>query len=61
MTHKSPGKSDREGITMMQLCDMFPTEEIAREWFEARVWPDGRHCPRCGSTSTSEASHAKMP
>ena len=61
MAHKSPGKSDREGVTMVQLCDMFPTEESAREWFESRVWPNGRHCPRCGSTSTSEASHAKMP
>ena len=61
MAHKSPGKSDREGITMIQLCDMFPTEESAREWFESRVWPNGRHCPRCGSTGTSEASHAKMP
>ena len=61
MTHKAPGKSDREGITMMQLCDMFPTEESARGWFESRVWPDGRHCPRCGNTDTSEASHAKMP
>ncbi len=46
---------------MVQLADMFPTEESAREWFESRVWPDGRHCPRCGSTETSEASHAKMP
>ena len=61
MVHSSPGKSDREGITMVQLADMFPTEESAREWFESRVWPDGRHCPRCGSTETSEASHAKMP
>ena len=61
MAHKAPGKSDREGITMVQLCDMFPTEESAREWFESRVWPNGRHCPRCGSTDTSEASHAKMP
>ena len=61
MAHKSPGKSDREGITMVQLCDMFPTEESAREWFESRVWPSGRHCPRCGSTDTSKASHAKMP
>ena len=34
MAHKAPGKSDREGITMMQLCDMFPTEESARKWFE---------------------------
>ena len=46
---------------MMQLCDMFPTEESAREWFELRVWPNGRHCPRCGSMRTSEASHAYMP
>ena len=61
MAHKSPGKSDREGITMVQLCDMFPDENSAREWFEARVWPAGRHCPRCGSTDTSKASHAKMP
>ena len=61
MAHKSPGKSDREGVTMMQLCDMFPTEESAREWFESRVWPNGRHCPRCGSMRTSEASHAYMP
>ena len=61
MTHKSPGKSDREGITMMQLCDMFPTEESAREWFEARVWPDGQYCPQCGSTRTHEAGHNHMP
>ena len=46
---------------MVQLCDMFPTEESAREWFENQVWPDGRHCPRCGSTRTKEASHKKMP
>ncbi len=61
MAHAAPGKSDREGVTMMQLCDMFPTEESAREWFESRLWPNGRHCPRCGSTKTSEASHAYMP
>ena len=61
MGHKAPGKSDREGLTMVQLCDMFPTEESAREWFESRVWPTGRHCPRCGSTGTCESSHAKMP
>ena len=61
MAHKAPGKSDREGITMVQLCDMFPDEESAREWLESRVWPDGRHCPKCGSVRTHEASHAKMP
>ena len=61
MAHKAPGKSDREGITMVQLCDMFPDEESAREWFEARVWPDGRFCPHCGSTRTHIAGHNDMP
>ena len=61
MVHPAPGKSDREGITLVQLCDMFPTEESAREWFEARVWPSGRFCPHCGSIRTHEASHNNMP
>ena len=61
MAHKAPGKSDREGITLVQLCDMFPTEESAREWFEACVWPDGQYCPQCGSTRTHEAGHNHMP
>ncbi len=61
MAHKSPGKSDREGVTMIRLCDMFPTEESAREWFEARVWQDGRYCPVCGSTRTHNAGHNHMP
>ena len=61
MAHKAPGKSDREGISLMALADMFPTEESAREWFEARVWPDGRHCPKCGSVRTHDAGHNDMP
>ena len=61
MAHKSPGKSDREGLTMVQLCDMFPDENSAREWFESRVWQDGRYCPLCGSTRTHDAGHNDMP
>ena len=61
MAHRAPGKSGREGITMVQLCDMFPTEESAREWFEACVWPDGQYCPQCGSTRTHDAGHNHMP
>ena len=52
MTHKAPGKSHREGVTLVQLADMFPTEDKAREWFESRIWTDGRTCPHCGSTNT---------
>ena len=61
MAHSAPGKSNREGITLVQLCDMFPTEESVREWFESRIWADGRYCPVCGSTRTHEAGHNHMP
>ncbi len=50
------GKHYREGVTIMELGEMFPTEESAREWFEAKVWPNGRHCPRCGHTETIECT-----
>ena len=56
MAQKAPGKSHREGITLMQLADMFPDNATASAWFESLVWPDGRHCPRCGGTETREAA-----
>ena len=42
---------------------MFPTEESAREWFEARVWPDGRYCPHSAVVYplTHEAGHNPCP
>ena len=61
MAKQAPGKAHREGLTVVELMDMFPTEEAATEWFESIIWPDGRHCPKCGSVRTREASHAKMP
>ena len=61
MAKKAPGKAHHEGLTVVELMDMFPTEEAATGWFESVVWPDGRHCPKCGSVRTREASHAKMP
>ncbi len=36
--HKAPGKSDREGISLIELMDMFPSDDVAREWFESRIW-----------------------
>ena len=58
----APGKSGREGVTVMQMADMFPTDEAAREWFEAKIWSKGRHCPRCGSVETVEcAGSPPMP
>ena len=61
MARKAPGKAHREGLTVVELMDMFPTEEAATEWFESIIWPNGRHCPKCGSERTRKASHKKMP
>ena len=62
MAKKAPGKSHREGMTLVELMDLFPTEEAAAEWFESVVWEDGRYCPKCGSTETKEVPNAKpMP
>jgi len=27
----------------------FQDDDLAREWFEARIWPNGPLCPHCGS------------
>ena len=48
------GKSYREGISTIELAEMFPTEDSAREWFESKIWPNGRTCPHCKSTETIE-------
>ena len=61
MTAKAPGKSHREGVSIMQMAELFPTDDAARKWFEAKIWPDGRHCPRCGSERTCESKHEYMP
>ena len=51
MTHKGPGKAYRNGVSLVKLVKMFPDDEAARNWFERTIWPDGPHCPRCGSFS----------
>ena len=62
MANKAPGKSHREGITLVQLMDMFPDETAATKWFEKVVWNGIRCCGHCGSTRTSEVPNAKpMP
>lgn len=48
------GKSYREGISTIELAEMIPTEDSACEWFESKIWPDGRNCTHCKSTKTIE-------
>ena len=50
---KALGKSYRKDISFIELMDMFPNEEAARNWFESIVWTNGVVCPHCGSNRTS--------
>ena len=60
MAKSGPGKAHRQGISTIELADMFPDEAAAIAWFEKHIWPNGRHCTRCGSVETIEA-HGDMP
>ena len=59
---KGPGKSYRKGISLIEIMEMFPTEEAATQWFERILWHDERPCPHCGSLNTRECkNHKPMP
>lgn len=62
MAHKAPGKHYRKGISLVKLFKMFPDDETAEKWFTEQRWPEGPHCPHCGSTNVqSGAAHKTMP
>ena len=64
LTHKQtgPGRAERNGLSIIQLFEMFPDEESARKWFEDLRWADGRYCPLCASTDTRPVKNEKpMP
>jgi len=63
MTQKAPGRSERAGISVLQLFQMFPDEASSRKWLEDIRWPNGeRHCPSCGSVKTSAVPNERpMP
>ena len=61
MSYSAPGKSFREGLSLVDMMQMFATEADATQWFESIIWPNGRTCPHCGGVNTREASHKTMP
>ena len=59
---KAPGKAHRQGISIIDLMDLFPDEDTATKWFETQVWPTGRCCGHCGGINTREVPNSKpMP
>ena len=58
-THRAPGKSYRNGLTVAQLFRMFPDDEAAERWLVEQRWPDGVACPKCGSDNIQERKTRK--
>ena len=58
---EAPGKNFRKGITLMELFRKFPDNKTAEQWFESRIWRNGKKCPQCKSPEMSISAHAKMP
>lgn len=62
MTKKSPGKSERKGISLIEIMRMFPDDDAAEKWFVNKRWPNGVNCPHCGSINVQTgAKHKTMP
>lgn len=58
---QAPGKSHREGITLMKLVKMFPNDETAEKWFESNIWGDKPCCPYCGNTNVTKTHNQSQP
>ena len=58
---EAPGKNFRKGITLMELFRKFPDNKTAEQWFESRIWRNGRKCPKCSNPDTVPAKHPTMP
>lgn len=62
MAQAAPGKHFRKGMTLFEIMLLFPDDETAERWFTEVRWPEGPHCPYCGSTNIlSGAAHKTMP
>jgi transposase-like protein/IS1 family transposase len=53
MARSKPPKPVHQ-LSVAQFEAMFPDEEACKVYLVARRWPDGVHCPRCGSTHVYE-------
>ena len=54
MAQNAPGKHFREGLSLVELIQMFPNDAAAECWFVDNRWPDGVYCPACGSVNIQE-------
>ena len=51
MAQNAPGKHRRKGISLIEIMRKFPDDATAEAWFIQQRWPEGAHCPHCGSVN----------
>lgn len=56
---KAPGKYYRQGLSLIELTEMFTDERDAEEFFVKSRWPDGVRCPKCSSANIQERETRK--
>ena len=47
-------KDDRQKISLIEIINMFPTDEAAEKWFISNRWGDDVTCPCCKSHNVME-------
>ncbi len=64
MAQNAPGKSHREGISLVELFQRFPNDAAAEAWFEEQRWGQAgkpTHCPLCGSIEKQRPIPSRKP
>ena len=64
MAYKAPGKYWREGLSLIEIIDMFPNERAAETWFERQRWGEAgkpTECPRCGCVGRIKVRENRKP
>lgn len=62
MAYNAPGRHDREGLSLVEVMRMFPSDDAAEAWLASIRWPDGPRCPYCDTDNVlSGAAHKTMP
>jgi transposase-like protein/IS1 family transposase len=46
-------------LTAAQFDHLFPHEDACKAYLQARRWPDGVHCPRCGNPKVYDLASRK--
>ena len=60
MAAPGPGRDYRQGISLIELAEMFPNEAAARTWFENQRWPEGVRCARCDGSEVADRSRQRQ-